>query len=275
VGAVLAFFAGFVATAVPAITNQAQALVEQAPDYLNRLRQEQGPIHDLDQRYHVIDKIQQRIDEGPTLGLNALGGVVGVGKAVVGAVFATVTVVILVAYFLSNFPAMRRTGLRLVPRSRRARVGLITDQVFSRVGGYVLGNLATSAIAGVAAGCWLWAGGVPHAVALALFVSVFDLIPLVGATIAAILVTAIALFDSLAAGVATGIFFLVYQQIENYVLVPRIMKRTVDVSPLVTIVAALIGAALLGVVGALIAIPVAAAVQLVIGEVVYPHQDSS
>ena len=113
---------------------------------------------------------------------------------------------------------------------------------------------------------------VPYAVALALLVALLDLVPLVGATIAAVIVSAVALFHSLPVGIATIAFFIVYQQFENYILVPRVMQRTAEVSPLATVVAALLGGALLGVVGALIAIPVAATVQIVVDEVVVPRQ---
>jgi predicted PurR-regulated permease PerM len=154
-------------------------------------------------------------------------------------------------------------------------VGLIADEALRRVGGYVLGNLATSVVAGVTTLIFLEILRVPYAVALALFVAVLDLVPLVGATIAAVIVSAVALFHSLPVGIATIIFFVIYQQFENYVLVPRIMKRTAEVSPLATVVAALIGGTLLGIVGALLAIPVAAAIQIVVDEVVVPRQDEA
>jgi predicted PurR-regulated permease PerM len=122
---------------------------------------------------------------------------------------------------------------------------------------------------------WLIAWGIPYPVALAMFIAITDLIPLVGATIGAIGVTAVALFHGPVAGIATGIYYIAYQQFENYVLQPRVMKRTVDIAPVVTIVAALLGAALLGILGALIAVPLAAAIQLVISEVLIPRQDEA
>ena len=152
-------------------------------------------------------------------------------------------------------------------------MGLLTDEILNRVGGYVLGNLFTSFIAGLATFLWLLAWGVPYPVALGLFVAITDLIPLIGATLGAIGVTLVALFSGVPTGLATFAFYVAYQQFENYVLQPRVMKRAVDVAPVVTIVAALLGAALLGILGALIAVPIAAGVQLLLTEVAFPRQD--
>ena len=132
----------------------------------------------------------------------------------------------------------------------------------------------TSLVIGVVTFAFLLIVGVPNAAPIALFVAVFDIIPLVGATIAGVVTVVIALFHSLTAAIATAIFYILYQQFENYVLVPRVMQRTVDVSPITTIVAALLGGSLLGIVGALVAIPVAAAIQLIMQEVFVPRQDS-
>jgi predicted PurR-regulated permease PerM len=274
-GLVLLFLGGFVAAAAPPISKQATQLATNAPDYLDRLRANNSVVNDLDRRFHFIDSLKKRSKQGPTFGVGTVGGLVGAGKAVLSALFAVLTVFILTAYFLANYTEIKTFALRLVPRSRRPRVGLIADEALSRVGGYVLGNLATSVIAGVTTLIFLEIIRMPYAVALSLFVAIMDLVPLVGATIAAVLVSALAFFQSIPAGIAAIVFFLIYQQLENYVLVPRIMKRTADVSPLVTVIAALIGGTLLGIVGALLAIPVAAAAQIIIAEVVVPRQDEA
>jgi len=130
----------------------------------------------------------------------------------------------------------------------------------------VLGNLATSVVAGVASFTFFWIADIKYPLALAMLVAIFDLIPLVGATIAAVVCSAVAFFVSIGTGLFSVAFFLVYQQVENFVVVPKVMKRTVDISPLATIVAALIGGTLLGIIGALLAIPVAAAIQISIIE---------
>jgi predicted PurR-regulated permease PerM len=203
------------------------------------------------------------------------GGVLGVGRVVFSAFFSTITVLIVTLYFLANLPAIKARAYRLVPRSRRARVGLLTDEILNRVGGYVAGALAIATVAGITTFILLTVLGVRYAVALAMVVALTALIPLVGATIGAVIVTAVALFTSVQAAVVCIVFYLVYQQVENYVIYPRVMKRSVDVSPAATVVAVLIGGSLLGVLGALLAIPLAAAVQLVLAEVVEPRQDAT
>lgn len=273
--AVLLLFGGFIAAAVPPLVAQGTELVQQAPSYAEKIQNKNTTLARLDARYHFVDQLKARVAQGPDLGSRALGGVVGVGKAVFNAMLSTLTVLILTLYFLTNFADIKRMAYRLVPRSRRARFGLLTDEIAARVGGYVLGNLATSVVAGVAATIFLAVAGVPYPVALGLLIALTDLIPLVGASIGAGVVVIVALFDSVTVGLVTAGFFLAYQQFENYVLVPRVMQRTVDVSPVATIVAVLIGAALLGVIGALLAIPVAAALRLVLAEVVFPRQDTA
>jgi predicted PurR-regulated permease PerM len=270
--AALGFFGGFVAAVVPPIAHQSTSLVKHAPDYVHRLDSNKT-FRQLDNRYHITAKVDERAKKG--LSADSLGGFVGVGKAILGIFASTLTIIILTIYFLANMPAIKAVIYRAVPRTRRARVGLLGDEILDRVGGYVLGNLATSVVAGVASFIWLVAWGIPYPVALAMFIAITDLIPLIGATIGAIGITIVALFHGLVPGVATGIYYLAYQQFENYVLQPRVMKRTVDVAPVVTIVAALLGAALMGILGALIAVPMAAAIQLILTEVIYPRQDEA
>jgi predicted PurR-regulated permease PerM len=196
-----------------------------------------------------------------------------VGKVVFGAVFSAITVLTLTLYFMSSLNSMKAAALRAVPRSRRARVAVLADDILGRIGGYVGGALTIAAIAGVTSFVVLLSFGVPYPVALALVVLFTDLIPVVGATLGAIVVTAVAFTEGPHVGIPIAIFYLVYQQVENYVLYPRIMKRSVDVSPAVTIVAVLIGATLMGIVGALLAIPIAAAIQLIMVEVFVPRQE--
>jgi len=270
--AALGFFGGFVAAIVPPIAHQSTSLVKHTPDSVHRLDNNKT-LRQLDKRYHITDKVNERAKKG--LSADSLGGFVGVGRAILGIFASTLTIIILTVYFLANMPAIKAVLYRAVPRTRRARVGLLGDEILDRVGGYVLGNLATSVVAGVASFIWLEAWQIPYPVALAMFIAITDLIPLIGATIGAIGITIVAMFHGLVPGVATGIYYLAYQQFENYVLQPRIMKRTVDVAPVVTIVAALLGAALMGILGALIAVPIAAAVQLILTEVVYPRQDEA
>ncbi|HET6817712.1 MAG TPA: AI-2E family transporter [Mycobacteriales bacterium] len=270
--AALGFFGGFVAAVAPPIATQSTQLVKKAPDYVKKF-DNNSTFQRLDRRYHIVSNLEKRAKKG--VSVDALGGVFGVSKAILGIVASTLTVVILTIYFLANMPGIKRVLYRAVPRTRRARVGLLTDEILDRVGGYVLGNLATSLVAGTATFIWLIAWRVPYPVALAMFVAITDLIPLVGATIGAIGVTAVALFHGVPVGIATFAFYMAYQQFENYVLQPRIMKKAIDVAPVVTIVAALLGAAMLGILGALIAVPIAAGVQLIMTEVLFPRQDET
>ena len=269
---VLLFFTGFGFAVVPPILEQAQEFSESAPDYLRQL-QDNDRIASLDERFGLLERVERMLDDPEQIGVTAAGGVLGVGKVVFGAFFSTLTVLIVTLYFLANLPAIKAHAYRLVPRSRRARVGLLTDEILSRVGGYVAGAVAIASLSGLSTFLLLRALDVDYAVALGMLVFLTGLIPLIGATIGAVFVTTVALFTSVQAGIICAVFYLVYQQVENYFLYPRIMQASVDVSPAATVVAVLVGGSLLGVLGALLAIPLAAALSLVLQEVVAPRQD--
>ena len=270
---VLVFFTGFALAVVPPIVVQVEEFLRQAPGYISDL-QGNRRVAELDERYRVLDRARELVDQPERIGTALFGGVLGVGKVVFSAFFSTLTVLILTLYFLSSLPAMKARAYRLLPRSRRARVGLLTDEILARVGGYVAGALGIATLAGVSTFVLLVALDVAYPVALAMLVAVTALVPLIGATIGATVVVAVAFFTSVQAGIVCAVFYLVYQQVENYVVYPRVMARSVDVSPAATVVAVLIGGSLLGVLGALLAIPLAAAVQLVLNEVVEPRQDA-
>jgi len=272
--AVLLFFVGFGFAVVPPVVDQVGQLADKAPDYVRQL-QENSRVAALDERFNFLDKAKDYVNNPEKAGTQIFGGVLGVSKVVFSAFFSTLTVLILTLYFLSNLPSIKASAYRAVPRSRRARVGLLTDEILERVGGYVGGALVIAAAAGITTFFLLLALGVPYPVALAMLVAITDLIPLVGATIGAAVVTLVAFFVSVQVGLIAAVYYIAYQQIENYVLYPRVMKRSVDVSPAATVVAVLIGGSLLGVLGALLAIPIAAAVQLILREVVVPRQEDA
>ena len=272
--AVLLFFVGFGFAVVPPIVEQAQAFVQAAPDYVRRL-QDNGRIASLDERFGLLQRAQDLVADPERIGLGAAGGVLGVGRAVFGFFASTLVVFIVTLYFLANLPSIKAQAYRLVPRSRRARVGLLTDEILTRVGGYVAGAVSIASLNAGLTYCLLTVLGIDYAVALAMLVFLTGLVPLIGATIGAAILTAVAMFSSVQDGIIIAVWFVVYQQLENYLLYPRIMQRSVDVSPAATVVAVLIGGALLGVLGALLAIPIAAAVQLVLAEVVAPRQDAA
>ncbi|WP_415394823.1 AI-2E family transporter [Rhodococcus globerulus] len=269
--AAFGMLAGFLAAAIPPIVTQGSALVDNAPGYLHHLQERYPAIDELNSRFHLQDKLQQTIGgEGVP---DVVGGILGAGKFVFSAISGTVIVVVLTAYFLANFPRIRASLYRLAPHSRRPRTILIGDEIFAKVGGYVLGNILISLITAVLTFIWLITFGVPYPLLLAVLVAVLDLIPIVGSTLAGIVVALVALTVSLPISLATVAFFIMLRLVEDYVLVPRIIGRTVQVPPLITVVAVLLGGALLGIVGALLAIPIAAAILLLARETLLPQLD--
>ena len=266
----LAMVGAFVAAAVPPLVQQASELIKQAPHYLQQAQDHSSAIGRLNERFHV----QQRItDTFNGSGGSVVNHVVSAGSAVFGAVADSLVVIVLTVYFLVDMPRIRTNLYRLVPHSRRPRAILIGDEVFAKVGAYVLGNVLISVIAGAATFVWLMAFDVPYPLLLGIFVALLDLVPVVGSTIAGVVVAAVALTVSLPVCIETTVFFVVFRLLEDYLLVPRIIGRAVKVPALITVVAVLIGGALLGIVGALVAIPIAAAVQLLTQEVLYPRLD--
>ena len=263
---------GFLALAVPPMIEQAAGFLGQTPRYLQLLGDRSSTIGALDARFGLQQHLQQALtDNSSTL----ISGVLGAGMAVLGGLGDTVVVVVLTVYFLAALPGVRRAAYRLAPASRRPRAVLIGDAICVRFGGYVLGNVVMSVIAGTATFLWLLVTGVPYALSLAVLVALLDLVPVVGAVIGGVLTTLVALTVSWPVALATVGFFVVYKLLEDYLLMPKIMGRTVEVPAVLTVVAVLIGGALLGVVGAVVAIPVAAAVQLVVQEIVFPRLDRS
>ncbi|WP_231334920.1 AI-2E family transporter [Actinomadura graeca] len=270
---VLLFFAGFVASLVQPVSEQVTELRKNIPDYVTQLQNNER-LAEWDKRYGLLDRAQKAVNsKGFQDSLTDTA--TGIGKVAINGVFQTVTILILTLYFLGSLPQIKAFFYQLAPRSRRARVALLGDEILDRIGGYVAGQFTIAFIAGITSYVFLTIMGVKYALALALIVAVTDLIPLVGATIGAVVVCLVAfLTGTVTDGIICVAFYVIYQQVENYVVYPRVMKRTVDVQPAVTIVAALIGAALLGVVGALLAIPTAAAISLLIREVVMPRQET-
>jgi predicted PurR-regulated permease PerM len=200
--------------------------------------------------------------------------VVGGARLVFGTIFNVLTVLVLTIYFMAAFDRIRELGYALVPASRRTRVRLLTDEILAKVGAYMVGALAIAVLAGVSTMLLAVIIGLAYPFALAVVVAVLDLIPQIGATLGAIIVTLVGFASSVTTGIICAVFFIVYQQVENYLIYPNIMRRSVKVSDVAAVVAALLGVALFGVVGALVAIPMVAAVQLLIREVVVPSQQN-
>jgi predicted PurR-regulated permease PerM len=167
-------------------------------------------------------------------------------------------------FMLLEGPTWFERLLGLMPEASRARWRAVANDIYKTVGGYVTGNLLISLIAGVSATIVLVALGVPFALALGLLVAILDLIPLAGATLAAIVVSLVALTESVTTGIVVAAFFVVYQQLENHLLQPLVYGRTVKLSPLIVLIAVLVGAEVAGIIGALGAIPIAGTIQIVL-----------
>jgi predicted PurR-regulated permease PerM len=271
--AALAVLGAFLALAIPPIVDEVNKLVNLAPHYLQSLTSTSSLLGRLNRRYHLVNELKKALSSG---GVSAVGtGLVGIGKTALSVASGILIVIALTVYFLADMPRLKRTLGRLVPRSRRARTETLIDEGFTRVGGYVLGNVLTSVIAGLGTLVWLEIFSVPYPAVLSVFVGLMDLIPIVGSAIAGVVVSLVALTVSFPIALATAIFYLVYRNAEDYLITPRVMKRTVRVPGLVTIIAVVMGGSLFGIIGALIAIPVAAVIQLIVEEVVYQRMDLS
>jgi len=263
----------FVLAIVPVISDQVAALTRSAPGWLDQL-QRNATVQDLDAKYDVIDRIRDYVEQGDYAS-SIFGGVLDVGLAVLSALANTFIVTVLMLYFLSSLEKTKHAIYRLAPRSRRDRVAKLGDRVIDSVGGYVSGAFVVATCAGISSVIFLFVVGLgEYAVALAFVVALLDVIPMIGATIGAVIVTAIGFATDVKIGIACAIFYLIYQQLENYVIYPRVMSRSVDIPGAVTVIAALLGASLLGVVGALLAIPTAAAILMITREVFIRRQDA-
>ena len=269
---VLAVIAGFLAAAIPPLAQQTTALADQLPHYAKQLQDHSSELGKLNARYHLEQRLEKLVS---TRGTTLLSGIVGAGMIVIGAVGSLLVVVVLTIYFLAGLPRIKLFAYRLAPQSRRARVILLGDEIFTKVGAYVLGNVVTSVIAGIGTFAWMLIFGIPYPVLLGLFVAFLDLIPVIGSTIGGIIVTLVALTVSLPVALFTIVFYVGYRLAEDYLLVPRILGRAVQVPAVVSVVAVLVGGALLGIIGALVAIPAAAALRLWLDEVAFHRLDNT
>lgn len=277
VAAVVAAFAGllagFVALVIPPIGAAADALTDAVPRWRDQLHDHHSTLGRLEDRYHLIEKAQQQLGSGGAS--KVAGGVLGAGQLVISALTSTVIVITVTLYVMSALPAIKRFGYRFVPGTRRPRVEAVTEEILSRVGRFMLGNIVTSAIAGAATFAWCAAIGVPYPAALGFFVALMDMIPVIGSTVGGVVVSLVALSVSLPVAIATALFYVAFRVAEDYLIMPRAMKFAVDVHPVVTVVAVLVGGSLLGVIGGLVAIPAAVALGIVLDEYVFPRTDAS
>ena len=265
--AALLAIAGIGALFIPTLVNQVNDFANKVPDYLDDLTKGRGRLGFLQTKYHLVDKARQALEEGGASKLFGLSGTaLAVTKGVVTAIVATLTIAFMTFFMLLEGPAWVERGFGLIAPESQPRWRAVGRDIYRTVGGYVTGNLLISLIAGTTTTIVLLIMGVPYAVALGLVVGILDLIPLAGATIAAIIVGIVAFLHSIVAGIVVVAFFIVYQQVENHLLQPVVYGRTVQLSPLAVLISVLIGAELAGVLGALAAIPVAGSLQVILRE---------
>jgi predicted PurR-regulated permease PerM len=267
---ILLLFCGGLFALIPPLITQSTELVNNAPEFIRDL-QRNRTINELFERYGILERVQGALNANTVT--NALGGVLGGARLLFGTIFNVLTVLVLTIYFMAAFDRIKNAGYRLVPASRRDRVELLGDEILAKVGAYMVGALAIAVVAGISTWAFAMIVGLAYPFALAVVVAICDLIPQIGATLGAVIVSIVGFATSLTAGIACVVFFVIYQQLENYFIYPKVMKRSVEVSDVASIVAALVGVGLFGVLGALIAIPTIAAVQLILREVVNPSMD--
>jgi predicted PurR-regulated permease PerM len=270
--ALFAFIGGFVAAAIPPVSAQTTTLIHELPKYVHQMQNHSSTLGKLNDKYHIEQRVSTLLS---TKGSALVGGVIGAGQIVISTVSSLVLIAVMTIYFLIGMPQTKLFLYHLVPHSRRTRAVLIGDEIFTKVGGYVLGNVITSFIAGAGTFLWMLAWGIPYPALLGLLIFLLDLVPVIGSTIGGAIVTLVALTVSLPVAIATLVFYCAYRLAEDYLLVPRIIGHTVKVPALGGMVAIVIGGVVMGIIGALIALPVAAAIQLILEEVTFRHLDNS
>jgi predicted PurR-regulated permease PerM len=250
---------------VPTLVHEVNGFAKALPGYIDDITHRRGRLGFLESKYHITQHVRDQLENGGASKLLGLTGTaVAITKGVITAIVATVTILFMTVFMLLEGPVWIDRFFLMLPESSREHWRGVGHQIYRTVGGYVTGNLLISVIAGISSTIVMVALGVPYAVALGLLVAILDLIPLAGATIAAVVVSAVGFIHSIVAGVVLIVFFILYQQLENHVLQPLVYSRTVRLSPLIVLVSVLIGAELAGVLGALAAIPVAGTIQVLL-----------
>ncbi|HEX6944954.1 MAG TPA: AI-2E family transporter, partial [Casimicrobiaceae bacterium] len=260
----LAIIVGLVAAFTPTVVDQVGNLVDATPGYVSDLTHGRGSLGFLETKYHVVERVQDAV-KGNGSGRIAGGATAAldVTRSVITFVAGVVTIAFMTFFMLLEGRNWIDSFFSLLNPESEMRWRAVGHDIYKTVGGYVSGNLLISLIAGGLTAIVLAIMGVPYAIALGLIVGILDLIPLAGATIAAIIVGAVAFLHSIPAGIVVIVFFIVYQQVENHLIQPVVYGRTVQLSPLAVLISVLIGAELAGVLGALGAIPVAGSLQVI------------
>jgi predicted PurR-regulated permease PerM len=274
-GLVILFVAVLAILVIPPVVRQTTSLIDNAPTLLENLKNNKV-INDINTHYGLIDSLTANVkslSSNGTLLISAFGGIVGVGKTFISGIFTALTILVLTMYFTIGLPQVIEYGIRLAPASRRPRIAKLTDGIVGRIGAFVGSQITVAFIAGIVMGSVCAILGLPSPIALGMLVFVAGMIPLIGHFLGSAVLTVVGLTQSVVTGIAILIAYLIYQQIENYILMPKIMHKTLAIPGLVTIVSALIGASLLGLIGGILAVPIAASILLILEEVVYPKAD--
>jgi len=263
----IAALVGFGFLFIPTLVDQVNSFANAVPDYVHDLTKGRGRFGFLETKYHVVERVKDAVSNGGVSKVAVgAGAALSVTKSVLTAIVATLTIAFMTFFMLLEGRDWMDKIYGLASEDQQPRWRRVGHDIYRTVGGYVTGNLLISLIAGVSSGLVLWIVGVPYAVALGLLVGILDLIPLAGATIAAVLVVVLVAIaaSGVTAAIIVAVFFLAYQQLENHVIQPLVYGRTVQLSPLAVLVSVLIGAQIAGVLGALAAIPVAGALQVIL-----------
>jgi predicted PurR-regulated permease PerM len=264
---VIAFLALFIVLLGPPLARQISDLAGHIPDYVQKLANRDDAIGKYFRDHDITQNVTEFVQDIPTKIAQSFDTVLGIAGKLGSLAFQLVTIAILSIYFMLSLPSMRRTAAIVFAPEHRERGERVLNQAVEKIGGYVGGNLVTSGICGLAAMFALLVLGVPFAIPLAMWAGVADLIPQVGSYLGAAPAVVIGFLQSPLTGVLVLVYFIVYQQFENYFLVPRVMKDAVDLSPAAVIISTLIAGSLLGFAGALLALPVAATIKVVIYDV--------
>jgi predicted PurR-regulated permease PerM len=262
------FLALFVALLIPVLAREIQQFAGALPGYVADLQERDDWIGDIARRADISANVQRFIADIPQYIGRSFDTVIGVAGTVLGRIFDLLTIAILSIYFMLSLPRLPHMVASFTRPARRARVDTVLQRSIEKIGGYVTGNIITSAVCGVLSVVALLIIGVPYAIPLGLWAGVADLIPQVGSYLGAIPAILVALTKGPAYGIATAAYFIAYQQFENYVLAPRVYQNAIDLSPAAVIISTLIGGTLAGFAGALLALPVAATIKVITTDVV-------
>lgn len=261
----IALVFGFLISALaPPLVHQTETLIKNAPRYTDELVNGDTFVSQKIRDYNLVDRVRSSQDQIIGYVSSAGGSFVSIVSRLFSSVAAGVTIVVLTFFMLIEGPGWMDLLWRILPAKHREHWQRLSRLMYKAVTGYVTGYLFMSALAATLTGIMLAIIGVPYAIPLGILVGIFDFIPLVGATLGAVVVVIAALFSSVGAGIIMAIFFAIYQQVENHVLQPLVQSRSVQMSPLSVLISVLIGVGLAGIMGALVAIPVGASVQILL-----------